>query len=65
MRSLPATWLLALLFSPAAKPAVTPAMPAVERNVIYGMVSGAALLLDVHRPAHPSRTSATDLHRHC
>jgi acetyl esterase/lipase len=26
----------------------------VERNVIYGMVSGAALLLDVHRPAKPN-----------
>jgi acetyl esterase/lipase len=25
--------------------------PSVERNVVYGMVSGAALLLDVHRPA--------------
>jgi acetyl esterase/lipase len=26
----------------------------VERNVVYGMVSGAALLLDVHRPASPN-----------
>jgi acetyl esterase/lipase len=26
----------------------------VERNVIYGMHSGAALLLDVHRPAKPN-----------
>src|SRR5690242_14562230 len=36
----------------AAKPAPAPAAPPVERNVVYGMVSGAALLLDVHRPAH-------------
>jgi acetyl esterase/lipase len=28
--------------------------PAVERNVIYGMHSGLALLLDVHRPAKPN-----------
>ncbi len=35
----------------APKPAAT---PAVERNVVYGMVSGAALLLDVHRPAKPN-----------
>jgi acetyl esterase/lipase len=28
--------------------------PAIERNVVYGMVSGAALLLDVHRPAKPN-----------
>ena len=26
----------------------------VERNVIYGMCSGAALLLDVYRPAKPN-----------
>lgn len=26
----------------------------VERNVVYGMVSGAALLLDVYRPAKPN-----------
>jgi len=31
-----------------------PPAPAVERNVVYGMVSGAALLLDVHRPAKPN-----------
>lgn len=34
--------------APAAKPAAT--APAVEKNVVYGMVSGAALLLDVYRP---------------
>src|SRR5689334_13052834 len=49
------TLLLALSCAPvlAAKPAA-PATPVVERNVVYGMVSGAALLLDVHRPAHPN-----------
>ena len=26
----------------------------VERNVVYGMYSGLALLLDVHRPAKPN-----------
>ena len=30
------------------------AAPAVERNVVYGMYSGLALLLDVHRPAKPN-----------
>lgn len=28
--------------------------PAIEANVVYGMYSGAALLLDVHRPANPN-----------
>jgi acetyl esterase/lipase len=28
--------------------------PGVESNVVYGMYSGAALLLDVHRPANPN-----------
>ncbi len=40
--------------APAAKPVPSPAPPPIERNVVYGMVSGAALLLDVHRPAHPN-----------
>jgi acetyl esterase/lipase len=36
----------------AAAPAkVSGAPPAVERNVVYGMYSGLALLLDVYRPA--------------
>jgi acetyl esterase/lipase len=30
------------------------AAPAVERNVIYGMYSGLALLFDVHRPEKPN-----------
>jgi acetyl esterase/lipase len=59
MRSLPAILLLALLSSVAlaAKPAPGPTptpTPAIERNVVYGMVSGTALLLDVHHPAHPN-----------
>jgi acetyl esterase/lipase len=48
---------LSLLVPPlasAAKPVAPPAAPAIERNVVYGMVSGAALLLDVHRPARPN-----------
>lgn len=46
--------LLALI--PAASFAAGKPAPAgdVERNVIYGMHSGAALLLDVHRPAKPN-----------
>ena len=36
-------------FAAPAPPQVT-----VERNVVYGMVSGAALLLDIHRPARPN-----------
>jgi acetyl esterase/lipase len=34
--------------------AATPVAAGVERNVIYGMYSGLALLLDVHRPAKPN-----------
>jgi acetyl esterase/lipase len=30
------------------------AQPRVERNVVYGMYSGTALLLDVHHPARPN-----------
>jgi acetyl esterase/lipase len=40
--------------STGAPAAQSPAPVTVERNVIYGMVSGAALLLDVHRPANPN-----------
>ncbi|MEZ5403164.1 MAG: alpha/beta hydrolase [Bryobacteraceae bacterium] len=42
---------LALLLAPAA---LLAAAPGVESNVVYGMFSGAALLLDVHRPATPN-----------
>ncbi len=31
-----------------------PAEPGVERNVIYGMYSGLALLMDIHHPANPN-----------
>jgi acetyl esterase/lipase len=44
---------IALLACLASLAQAAPAPP-VERNVIYGMVSGAALLLDVHRPAKPN-----------
>jgi acetyl esterase/lipase len=51
MRALPAiAWLV--FFSPLALAAKPVPAATVERNVVYGMVSGAALLLDVHRPAH-------------
>jgi acetyl esterase/lipase len=49
MRMIIAAALLALV--PALAAAQAPRHPPVERNVIYGMVSGAALLLDVYRPA--------------
>src|SRR5436190_2787298 len=29
--------------------------PLVERDVVYGMYSGLALLMDVHRPSTPNR----------
>lgn len=51
------TGLFALLvaFSVHALSAPKPAATAtIERNIVYGMVSGAALLLDVHRPAKPN-----------
>src|SRR5689334_6178984 len=55
--------LLATLAGPTAAPAIAQApaapataiaLPPVDRNVIYGMYSGGALLLDVHRPARPN-----------
>ena len=46
-------WLLALLPLAAAAANRKPEVR-VERNVVYGMVSGAALLLDVYRPAKPN-----------
>lgn len=48
MRSFALALLLALA-GPAS--AASQATQSLERNVVYGMVSGAALLLDVHRPA--------------
>ena len=52
MRVLPG--LALLLIAAIGRSAEPPRTPAVERNVIYGMVSGAALLLDVYRPAKPN-----------
>jgi acetyl esterase/lipase len=54
MRSLSLIFALAVLAVLAARPATAASDPTVERNVIYGMVSGAALLLDVYRPAKPN-----------
>jgi acetyl esterase/lipase len=42
-------WLLLLAFS-----ALATAQARVEKNVVYGMYSGTALLLDVHYPARPN-----------
>ena len=36
--------------------------PGVERNVVYGMYSGAALLLDVYRPARSNRRAVIAIH---
>jgi acetyl esterase/lipase len=41
---------VALASAQAAPPPVSTTPPQVDRNVIYGMYSGFALLLDVHRP---------------
>jgi acetyl esterase/lipase len=48
--------LLALLVNPTMAQAAKAPLPeaAVERNVVYGMVSGAALLLDVYKPTKPN-----------
>ncbi len=37
--------------TPPAPPATE---PRIERNVVFGMVAGGALLMDVHRPASPN-----------
>ena len=37
-----------------APPATSVRLPQVDRNVIYGMYSGFALLMDVHRPEKPN-----------
>ena len=34
--------------------AAAPAQSRIERNIVYGMYSGTALLLDVHHPARPN-----------
>jgi acetyl esterase/lipase len=57
MRSLSFTAALAALSATAAwvaDPALAASGARVDRNVVYGMVSGTALLLDVHRPATPN-----------
>ena len=38
----------------ALLPVVAVAQSHVERNVIYGMFSGTALLMDIHYPARPN-----------
>lgn len=48
MRGFLGLLILPLFASAADRP------PPIERNVVYGMYSGAALLLDVHRPAKPN-----------
>jgi acetyl esterase/lipase len=54
------TRLIALAIAALAFPASAPSAAAqtvelsVDRNVVYGMVAGASLLLDVHRPAQPN-----------
>jgi acetyl esterase/lipase len=48
VRDIPVT--LCLLLGILGLPAAAEAQPSVERNVVYGMHSGLALLMDVHRP---------------
>jgi acetyl esterase/lipase len=38
----------------AAQPPTTVKLPPIDRNVIYGMYSGTALVMDVHRPEQPN-----------
>ena len=47
-----ALWAAACLAACAAP--VDPPTHEVERNVVYGMYAGTALLMDVHRPSHPN-----------
>jgi acetyl esterase/lipase len=47
------TWLAWLVLAPALA-ATPPVEVPPERNVVYGMYSGTALLLDVYRPAKPN-----------
>jgi len=53
-RLLPKLLLAAASLLPLCAVAAPAATPAVERNVTYGMYSGLALLMDVHRPAKPN-----------
>jgi acetyl esterase/lipase len=48
----PGTFVMSVLIAAVASSAA--AQPRVERNVVYGMYSGAAMLLDVHYPAKPN-----------
>lgn len=43
-----------LLIAAAQVSSAQPTAPAVQSNVVYGMHSGAALLMDVHRPTSPN-----------
>jgi acetyl esterase/lipase len=53
-RFLGLTTALAMALLSMTATAAAPQTPRVERNVIYGMYSGLALLLDVHRPEKPN-----------
>ena len=51
--------LTTVMFVGLLVPAAVSAQTRIEKNVIYGMYSGLALLMDVHRPevmAPPSRS---------
>src|SRR5947209_2309359 len=54
MRTLALSILLATTVLATAVVAGESGEPAVQPNVVYGMYSGAALLMDVYRPANPN-----------
>jgi len=45
---------MTLALSASARLEAAPATDTVDRNVIYGMYSGLALLMDVYKPARPN-----------
>jgi hypothetical protein len=47
-------WLTTAIFVCLLMPAAVAAQARIEKNVIYGMHSGLALLMDVHRPETPN-----------
>lgn len=48
------TFAVSVLLAVSALAADSPTPSTVQSNVVYGMYSGAALLLDVHRPTNPN-----------
>jgi len=55
--------MLCAMLTAFASARIEAAPAAVEKNVVYGMYSGLALLMDVYRPAKPNGAAIVAIQR--